>query len=73
MPINQITAIKVMNSIQLLNDNNKHETVKRVCRRINEIMYYAVNMGIIDNDLLARITDVFNSPKVKNQPTIQPN
>jgi hypothetical protein len=35
-------------------------------------MYYAVNMGIIDNNPLAKITDVFNSPKVKNQPTIPP-
>ena len=72
IPINQVTAIKAINALQPLNNNNKYETVKRVCRRINEIMYYAVNMGIIDNNPLARITDVFNSPKVKNQPTIPP-
>ncbi|OTQ01900.1 integrase [Gilliamella apicola] len=72
IPIKQVTAIKAINALQPLNNNNKYETVKRVCRRINEIMYYAVNMGIIDNNPLARITDVFNSPKVKNQPTIPP-
>ncbi|WP_392564740.1 integrase domain-containing protein [Orbus wheelerorum] len=72
IPINQVTAIKAINALQPLNNNNKYETVKRVCRRINEIMYYAVNMGIIDSNPLARITDVFNSPKVKNQPTIAP-
>ncbi|MCX8728892.1 tyrosine-type recombinase/integrase [Gilliamella sp. B2969] len=72
IPINQVTAVKVINALQPLNNNNKYETVKRVCRRINEIMYYAVNMGIIDNNPLAKITDVFNSPKVKNQPTIPP-
>ncbi|OCG23882.1 integrase [Gilliamella sp. wkB108] len=72
IPINQVTAIKAINALQPLNNNNKYETVKRVCRRINEIMYYAVNMGIIDNNPLAKITDVFNSPKVKNQPTISP-
>ncbi|MCO6556643.1 integrase domain-containing protein [Gilliamella sp. ESL0250] len=72
IPINQVTAIKAINALQPLNNNNKYETVKRVCRRINEIMYYAVNMGIIDNNPLAKITDVFNSPKVKNQPTIPP-
>ena len=65
IPINQVTAIKAINALQPLNNNNKYETVKRVCRRINEIMYYAVNMGIIDNNPLARITDVFNSPKAK--------
>ena len=72
IPINQVTAVKAINALQPLNNNNKYETVKRVCRRINEIMYYAVNMGIIDNNPLAKITDVFNSPKVKNQPTISP-
>ncbi|OCG33549.1 hypothetical protein A9G29_03915 [Gilliamella sp. Fer2-1] len=72
IPINQVTAIKAINALQPLNNNNKYETVKRGCRRINEIMYYAVNMGIIDNNPLAKITDVFNSPKVKNQPTIPP-
>ena len=46
IPINQVTAIKAINALQPLNNNNKYETVKRVCRRINEIMYYAVNMGI---------------------------
>ncbi|SCC12747.1 Integrase [Gilliamella bombicola] len=72
IPISQVTAIKAINALQSLNNNNKYETIKRVCRRINEIMYYAVNMGIIDNNPLAKITDVFNSPKVKNQPTISP-
>ncbi|WP_294964596.1 integrase arm-type DNA-binding domain-containing protein, partial [uncultured Gilliamella sp.] len=72
IPINQVTAVKAINALQPLNNNNKYETVKRVCRRINEIMYYAVNMGIIDNNPLAKITDVFNSPKVRNQPTISP-
>lgn len=70
IPINKVTAVKTIQALKPLADNNNYETVKRVCRRINEIMYYAVNMGIIDNNPLAKITDVFNSPKVKNQPTI---
>lgn len=72
IPITQVTAVKAIKALQPLNNNNKYETVKRVCRRLNEIMYYAVNMGMIDNNPLAKITDVFNSPKVKNQPTISP-
>lgn len=73
IPISQVTAVNTIKILQPLNNNNKYETVKRVCRRLNEIMYYAVNSGIIDNNPLAKITDVFNSPKVKNQPTISPN
>ncbi|MCX8573918.1 MULTISPECIES: integrase domain-containing protein [unclassified Gilliamella] len=70
IPINQVTAIKTINALQPLHNNNKYETVKRICGRINEIMYYAVNMGIIDNNPVAKITNVFNSPKAKNHPTI---
>ncbi len=72
-PISQVTAVKVIQVLQPLADNNNHETVKRVCRRINEVMFYAVNRGIIDSNPLAKIADAFNSPKVKNQPTIMPN
>ncbi|MDF7667235.1 integrase domain-containing protein [Orbaceae bacterium ESL0727] len=73
IPIAQVTAVKAITALQPLKNNNKHETVKRVCRRINEIMYYAVNTGIIETNPLAKITDAFSSPKVKNQPTINPN
>ena len=70
IPINQVTAIKAINALEPLNNNNKYETVKRLCRRINEIMYYAINMGIFDNNSLAKITDIFNSQKVKIKLTI---
>lgn len=70
IPISQITAIQTIQALQPLYKNNKLETVKRVCRRLNEIMFYALNMGVIDSNPLAKITDVFNSPKVQNQPTI---
>ena len=58
--LQQITNIIEINALQPLNNNNKYEIVKQVCRLINEIMYYAVNMEIIDNDLLANITDLFH-------------
>ncbi|RKS84682.1 integrase [Orbus hercynius] len=73
IPITEVTAVKAIKALQPLADNNNHETVKRVCRRVNEIMFYAINLGIIDNNPLAKIADAFNSPKVKNQPTISPN
>lgn len=73
IPIRQVTAVNTIKILQPLNNNNKYETVKNLCRRINEIMYYAVNMGIIDSNPLAKITAVFNSRKGKNQPAISPN
>ncbi|MBI0029353.1 MULTISPECIES: hypothetical protein [Gilliamella] len=63
--LQQITNIIEINALQPLNNNNKYETVKQVCRLINEIMYYAVNMEIIDDDLLANITYLSHIQKSK--------
>ncbi|WP_392558440.1 integrase domain-containing protein [Orbus mooreae] len=73
IPINQITAVKVINALQPLHESNKLETVKQVCSRANEIMYYAVNKGIIDNNPIAKVTAVFSKPKSKSRPTIKPD
>ena len=35
-----------------LRANGKLETIKRLCQRINEIMFYAVNIGLIEWQLL---------------------
>ena len=64
--LQQITNIIEINALQPLNNNNKYETVKQVCRLINEIMYYAVNMEIIDDDLLAKHYLPISYPKIKN-------
>ena len=38
--------------MELLRANGKLETIKRLCQRINEIMFYAVNIGLIEWQLL---------------------
>lgn len=48
------------------------ETVKRLCRIINEIMRLAVASNAIEVNYLADITKLYPSPKVKHMPTIKP-
>ena len=48
------------------------ETVKRPIQRINEVMYYAVNVGAIDANPAAKIGAAFESPIVQNMPTLRP-
>ena len=48
------------------------ETVKRLCQRLNEVMVYSVNTGLIPANPLAGIGRAFNSPKVANMPTLKP-
>lgn len=48
------------------------ETVKRLCQRLNEIMVYAVNTGIIPNNPLTGINKAFQLPVKQHLPTLTP-
>ena len=50
VPIHKITAIKTIDVIEPIAAKGSLETVKRLCQRLNEIMIYAVNTGIIQNN-----------------------
>ena len=54
-----------------LRANGKLETIKRLCQRVNEIMFYAVNIGLIDANPAAKIKDAFESPTKGQMPTIK--
>jgi len=71
-PIHKVNAVTTIEIIQPLADDEKLETVKKVCRWINEIMVYAVNTGVIHANPLAGIGKAFNAPKVTNLPTLRP-
>jgi integrase len=72
-PIHKITAVEVIQVISPIADENKLETVKKLCRWINEVMVYAVNTGVTHSNPLAGIGKAFNSPKVVNLPTLKPS
>ena len=44
-----------------LRANGKLETIKRLCQRINEIMFYASNTGLIEANPAVKIKDAFES------------
>ena len=48
MPIDQIRAPKVIEMLRPLEADGKLETVRRLCQRINEILDYSVNHGLLD-------------------------
>lgn len=62
----KLKAKDFIQAMELLRANGKLETIKRLCQRINEIMFYAVNIGLIDANPAAKIKDAFESP-VKGQ------
>lgn len=72
-PIHQITAVEAISVISPLADDGKLETVKKICRWLNEIMVYAVNSGIVQHNPLSGIGKAFSAPKTTNLPTLLPN
>jgi integrase len=49
------------------------ETVKRLCQRLNEIMTFAVNTGVIHHNPLAGIRESFANPVKRHNPTLEPD
>lgn len=50
IPLHKITAVKAIEVIEPIAAKGSLETVKRLCQRLNEIMVYSVNTGIIENN-----------------------
>lgn len=73
VPIHKITAVKTIDIINPIAAKGSLETVKRLCQRLNEIMIYAVNVGILDNNPLAGISKAFQNPVKQHLPTLMPD
>jgi integrase len=71
-PIHKISAARTIEIISPLAKADKLETVKKICRWVNEVMVYAVNTGITHANPLAGIGKAFNAPKVQNMLTLKP-
>ncbi|MFG0872310.1 integrase domain-containing protein [Aeromonas media] len=73
MPISQIRAPKVIALLRPLEADGKHETVRRLCQRVNEILDYSVNHGLLDANPCSAIRKVFKKPSKKHMPTLKPD
>lgn len=73
MPINQIRAPTVIELLRPLEADGKLETVRRLCQRINEILDYSVNHGLLNANPCSAIRKVFKKPAKKHMPTLKPD
>ncbi|MEO3879253.1 integrase domain-containing protein [Rheinheimera fenheensis] len=71
-PVTDLTAPLVIETLKPLEAADKSETLSRVCQRLNELMVWCVNTGIIRNNPLAGIKAAFVSAKPEKMPTIKP-
>lgn len=71
-PITQVNAVDVIKVLKPLSAAGSLETVKRLCQRLNEVMTFAVNTGVVKSNPLAGISKAFEAPVKTNMPTIRP-
>ena len=71
-PISKITAPLAIDVIKPIAAKGILETVKRLIQRLNEIMNYAANTGLIHANPLTGIKAAFKNPKKQHMPTLAP-
>lgn len=72
-PLSEVSAPMVIKLLRPIEAKGSLETVKRVSQRLNEIMTYGVNSGMIFANPLSGIRAVFKKPKKENMPALPPD
>jgi integrase len=72
IPVSDLTPHTVIKTLSPLETKGNFETLRKVCGWINEVMDYAMNMGMIESNRLSAIRKHFSAPTTTNRPTIKP-
>ncbi len=72
IPVQDIKARTLIQALEPIKARGALETVRRLVQRINEIMIFAVNTGLIDSNPASGIGNAFERPKKQHMPTIRP-
>ncbi|EPC8526753.1 integrase domain-containing protein [Escherichia coli] len=70
--VQEIKARTIVEALEPIKARGALETVRRLVQRINEIMIYAVNTGLIDANPASGVGMAFEKPKKQNMPTLRP-
>ena len=71
-PINELTAHMAIEALKPVAAKGSLETVRRLCQRVNAVMFFAMSKDYIQTNRLEKISKSFNSPVKKNLPAIKP-
>ena len=72
IPVQEIKDRTIVEALEPIKARGALETVRRLVQRINEIMIYAVNTGLIDANPASGVGMAFEKPKKQNMPTLRP-
>ncbi len=71
-PVKNITAPLVIELLKPIEAKGSLETVKRLSQRLNEVMNFATNCGLIQANPLTGIKAAFKKPKKENMAALKP-
>ncbi|ACR70221.1 site-specific recombinase, phage integrase family [Edwardsiella ictaluri 93-146] len=66
-----LKARTIVEALEPIKARGALETVRRLVQRINEIMIYAVNTGLIDANPSSGVRMAFEKPKKQSMPTLR--
>lgn len=72
IPVTEITAPQVIELLKPIEAKGSLETVKRLAQRLNEVMNFATNCGLVQANPLTGIKAAFKKPKKENMAALTP-
>lgn len=72
IPVHEIKARTIVDALEPIKARGALETVRRLVQRINEIMIFAVNNGLIDATPASGVGMALEKPKKQNMPMLGP-
>ena len=72
LPISSISAPQIIELLKPIEAKGSLETVKRLSQRLNEIMNFATNCGLVPANPLTGIRAAFKKPKKENMAALKP-
>ncbi|WGE65896.1 tyrosine-type recombinase/integrase [Actinobacillus equuli subsp. equuli] len=72
VPVAEITPKMVIKAVEPLKERGVGDTLHRVIRLLNEVLNFAVNMGLIEFNKCVNVSSNFSTHTAENNPTIRP-
>ncbi|HBE3761061.1 TPA: integrase domain-containing protein [Escherichia coli] len=71
-PVTELKAHTLIAALEPVRARGTLETLHRLTQRINEVMKFAINTGLLDANPASTIDEAFVKPKKQHMPTIRP-
>ncbi len=72
VPVCSLTARQAISALESVKNKGYLSTLHRLIQRMNDVMSYAVNTGLIDINPISKIGDAFDRHESQHMPTIPP-